>query len=373
MSKVVTTRRVEYSEFGGVDELEIVERELDPPGPGEVLVEVLAAGINHIEAELREGQLEGRVQTSFPQTQGSDFAGVVRDLGEGVTDFRHHAEVLGHAGRSSHATHIIVPAKNLVHKPKHLTWEVAGGLALAGLTAWDTLDSLHLRAGETLVVSAAAGGVGSMEVQLAGLKGVNVIGTCGERNFDYLRQLGVKPVVYGDGHGDGHGDAHGDSAGAGQGDGQGDGRGDGYGDGNDDGQSNRHGDGLAERISALAPNGVSAYIDNFGQESQDLADRLGVSRTRFRSAKDRQDIELKTLDPDDQFRDHMTDVLKKLTALAGDRKLDVLISGFFPFRLVREAFEDLERLHARGKIVMGMHPANDEAPVRARDVADTRP
>lgn len=329
MSKVQSTRRVEFSEFGGVEVLEIVEHELPHPGPGEVLVEVLAAGINHIEAEIRSGALQDRVPSRLPQTQGNDFAGIVLETGEGVSDFRHHSEVIGHAARTSHATHVVVPAANLVAKPRRLGWEVAGGLSLAGLAAWDTLEGLHLRSGDTLVVSAAAGGVGSMEVQLAKDRGVRVIGTCGERNFDYLRQLGVKPVVYGEG--------------------------------------------LADRIAALAPEGVAAYIDNFGQDSQELAEQLRVPASRYRSAADRQEIELRALDPDEEFRDHKTAVLGKLALLAEQRRLDVLISGFFPFRLIRNAFDDLERLHARGKIVIGMHPANDDAPVRARDIADARP
>jgi D-arabinose 1-dehydrogenase-like Zn-dependent alcohol dehydrogenase len=329
MSKVAVAKRVEFASFGDEDVLEIAEFEPAHPGPGEVLVEVLAAGINHIEAEIRNGELEGRLTTSFPQTQGTDFAGTVLEVGAGVAGFKRHAEVVGHAGRSSHATHVVVTAKSLVRKPPHLSWEVAGALPLAGFTAWDVVEDLHVGAGDTVVVSAAAGGVGSIEVQLAKMRGAHVVGTCGERNFDYLRQLGVTPVVYGDG--------------------------------------------LADRIIKVAHSGVSAYIDNFGQDGEGLARELGVPDSRFRSASDRQELELKALDPDGEFGDHVTAVLEKLVVLAGERKLDILISGFFPFRLVRNAFHDLERLHARGKIVMGMHPALDDAPVRARELADERP
>jgi NADPH:quinone reductase len=326
MIKVDTTKRVQFSEFGGVGVLDIVEYEMPHPGPGEVLVEVLSAGINHIEALIREGGLIDELGDEFPQTQGNDFSGIVQEVGEGVTNFHRHSEVIGQAGRASHAYHVIVPAANIVSKPKHLSWEVAGSLATAGVTAYDTIEEVHVSAGDTVVISAAAGGVGSMEIQLAKLRGAHVIGTCGERNFDYLRQLGIKPVVYGDG--------------------------------------------LADRIRALAPGGVTSYIDNFGQDGQQLATELGVIPSRYRSSEDRQQIELHMIAPDDEFSAHSTKVLQKLAVLADERKLDILISGFFPFRLVQDAFDDLERLHARGKIVLGMKPVNDSSVTKARDIAE---
>lgn len=308
-------RAVKFSRFGGVDELEIVEIEKPSPGRGEVLVEVLAAGINHVEAYLRLGQLAEEFPMTFPQGQGSDFAGLVVAVGEGVTSFSRGSEVIGHAEMSSHATFVVVPATNLVMKPPMLSWEIAGSLFLAGLAANDAVESVHVGKGDTVVISAAAGGVGSMEAHLAIGKGATVIGTCGERNFDYLRQIGVKPVVYGDG--------------------------------------------LADRIRALAPRGVNSFLDNFGKDNLDVATELGVGPSRFRSSSDRRDVELRAIRPTAEDAQSHTRVLSKLALLAADRTINVLISGFYPFDRVREAFDDLEQHHSRGKIVLGMRPIND--------------
>ncbi|MEA9984978.1 MULTISPECIES: NADP-dependent oxidoreductase [Subtercola] len=330
MSRIAaTTKSVQFSEFGGVEVLDLVETAMPHPGPGEVLVEVLVAGINHIEAYIRRGLFADEVATANPQTQGSDFAGIVLEVGEGVTKFRRNSEVLGHARMSSQAYHVVVSADNLVEKPRQLAWEVAGALFLAGLAAHELIDAVHVSEGETVVVSAAAGGVGSMEVQLAKARGANVIGTCGERNFDYLRQLGVKPVIYGDG--------------------------------------------IVERIEKLAPDGVAAYIDNFGQDGSEIADKLGVDSSRFRSSNDRKIIELAAITPDAELARHNTQVLEKLTKMTAEHSLTVLISGYYPIHLVRQAFDDLEKHHARGKIVLGMRPAHNVSVMKARDIADARP
>ncbi|RFA20606.1 NADP-dependent oxidoreductase [Subtercola boreus] len=324
----MTTKSVQFSEFGGVEVLEFVEVRMPEPGPGEVLVEVLAAGINHIEAYIRQGRFADEIATSKNQTQGSDFAGIVVAVGNGVTQFKRNSEVLGHARMSSHAYHIVVKATSLVMKPKQLPWEVAGALFLAGLAAHDLVEQVHVGEGDTVVVSAAAGGVGSIEIQLAKLRGATVIGTCGERNFDYLRQLGIKPVVYGDG--------------------------------------------IVERIEKLAPNGVDAYLDNFGQDGEGIAKELGVDPSRYTSSEQRKDLELKAICPDADGEAHNTEVLGKLATLAADRRVSVLISGYYPFGFVRDAFDDLEKRHARGKIVLGMKPAHSLGIMKARDVSDAR-
>src|ERR1700712_3907461 len=154
MSRIATsTQTVQFSEFGGVDVLELVEVAMPHPGPGEVLVEVLWAGINHIEAYIRQGLFADEVVTTSHQTQGSDFAGIVIEVGEGVTKFKRNSEVLGHAQLSSQAYHVVVAADNLVAKPRQLSWEVAGSLFLAGLAAHDLIEAAHIEPGDTVVVS----------------------------------------------------------------------------------------------------------------------------------------------------------------------------------------------------------------------------
>ena len=295
--------------------MQIVEIEMPKPGPGEILVEVMAAGINHVESLLRRGEYPDEFEVEFPVGQGSDFAGLVTSVGEGVTRFKKNDEVLGHTAMASHATHIVVPARNAVAKPAALGWEVAGSLFLAGFAATETIQAVNVGKGDTVVISAAAGGVGSMQAHLAMNRGARVIGTCGERNFDYLRQIGVTPVVYGAG--------------------------------------------LTERIRAVAPGGVSAYLDNFGQDNADVATELGVSPARFRSSDHRRKLELEAMHPSDERRVEYTRTLEHLAALAADRSVNVLISGFYPFDRIGEAFDDLEKRHARGKVVVGMRPVDD--------------
>lgn len=309
-------RSVQFARFGGVEVLDIVDVAMPVPAAGEVVVEVLAAGVNHIEAYVRQGRYEhSEVPVEFPQGQGTDFAGLVTATGEGVTGFSRGTEVVGHVPMASHATHVVVPAGNLVLKPASLSWELAGSLFLAGLAAEAAVTAVRVSEGDTLVTSAAAGGVGSMLAQLAKLKGATVIGTCGERNFDYLRQIGIKPVVYGDG--------------------------------------------LADRIRAVAPRGVDAYIDNFGKDDRAVAEELGVNPSRFWSSEQRRDVELSALSPDPADARSHTRTLAHLTELAANRSINVLISGFYPFDKVRDAFDDLEQRHARGKIVLGMRPVDN--------------
>ncbi|PPG18772.1 NADP-dependent oxidoreductase [Rathayibacter sp. AY1E8] len=326
MSRLSPTaaRVVQYSRFGDADVLEIVEVERPKPGAGEVLVEVLSAGVNHMEAFIRQGQFDSDHSAAFPMRQGTDFSGVVVALGEGVTDIKLRSDVVGHALVGSHATHVVVPRRNLVAKPASVSWEVGGALFLAGVTAWRALEATHVGPDDTVLVSAAAGGVGSLEIQLAKLRGATVIGTCGERNFDYLRQIGVKPVVYGDG--------------------------------------------IADRIRAAAPGGVTVFLDNFGGENDALADELGIAAGRFHSSDDRKEIELRAVWPDAETVQRDTEILGELVGLVGEQKLRVLVSGFYPFDQVQDAFDDLEKRHSRGKIVLGMNPVDPAKVTKARDI-----
>ncbi|MFE4462652.1 NADP-dependent oxidoreductase, partial [Nocardia tengchongensis] len=192
------TKAVRYDEFGGIDVLRIDEVDRPVPAAGQVLVEVKAAGINPGEAALRTGAMTDIFPSTFPSGQGSDLAGVVAEIGAGADRFSPGDEVIGFSEkRATHAELVLVDVDNLTPKPSNVPWEVAGGLYVAGVTAWGAVHSVQLEKGETVVISAAAGGVGSFAVQLARRAGATVIGLAGEGNHEWLRSHGVIPVAYG--------------------------------------------------------------------------------------------------------------------------------------------------------------------------------
>src|ERR1019366_768554 len=193
-------RDVRFDRYGGVDVLEVREVEAPVATPGRVLVAVKAAGINPGEIAIREGRLHERWPATFPSGEGTDFAGVVRSVGEDVPAFSEGDEVLGWTEeRASQAELVAVPSDQLTAKPASVSWEVAGSLFVAGMAAYACVQAVAPRPDETIVVSAAAGGVGSLAVQLARRTGARVIGLASERNHDWLREHDIIPVTYGEG------------------------------------------------------------------------------------------------------------------------------------------------------------------------------
>lgn len=326
MKKVTHASVVQYDRTGGPEELHLVSAPLAEPGPGEVTVEVMTMGLNHIDGFVRAGA-EKEWDDPFPRGSGSCFAGIVIAAGPDTTGFPVRTEVVGHLRAGAQASHVTLTVDRLVKKPRNLPFETAGGLYLAGVTALDIVDDLKIGSGDTVVISAAAGGVGSIEAQIALHRGARVIGTCGDRNFDYLRQLGVKPV--------------------------------------------RYGEGIAARIRSLAPDGVAAFIDNFGQDGHALAEELGVPAGKFRSSADRRDREVALLSDEPDAVAHGTEQLQRVVELADKRVVNVLVSGFYPLTDVAEAYDDLQKLHSRGKVVLGTHPVNPRRIRKAREVMES--
>jgi len=325
---------VQYDRYGGFDVVELVPQERPDPGPDEVVVEVSVAGLNHIERFLREGQLREFVDLEFPAHQGVDFAGVVRSRGSNVRDLHVGDEVMGHAPHGgSHATWVAVPRGAVVKKPSTMTFEVAGSLYLAGCTALSIVRSLKLGPDDTVVISAAAGGVGHIECQLARDAGATVIGLGSPRNHDALRQIGVRPVTYGEGE--------------------------------------------EQRIRDIAEDRpITAFIDNREHgENVDLASRLGVDPKRFVSSEDRRDLEIRFLRaPGDDTE--AAEMLTTLGDLVQRHKVQFIISGYYPFEYIVDAYEDLAEMHSRGKVVVGMQPVETGARLhwykseKSRDLRD---
>src|ERR1700722_9382122 len=196
-------RAVRFEEYGGINVLDVVDVPDPVPGPGRLLIRVKAAGINPGEAKIREGLLDKLWPATFPSGQGSGLAGVVEQVGDQVSGFAAGDEVIGFTDeRASQAELVVIEAENATRRPAGVPWEVAGALFVVGTTAYAVVRAVSLSQGDTVVVSGAAGGVGSLAVQLARRARATVIGLASEHNHEWLREHGVIPVSYGDGVGD---------------------------------------------------------------------------------------------------------------------------------------------------------------------------
>jgi len=299
----------ELDEYGGVDVLNVVEVEDPVPGPGQLQIRVKAAGINPGEGKIREGLLHERWPATFPSGQGSDLAGVVEAVGAGVDAFQAGDEVIGFTdGRASQADLVAIEAENATPRPPGVPWEVAGGLFVAGATASAVVRAVNLTAGDTVVVSGAAGGVGSLAVQLARRAGATVIGLASQHNHEWLRGHGVVPVTYGDG--------------------------------------------VADRIREAAPGGVDAFIDTVGAPYVELALELGVAADRIDTIADFAAVSKYGVKADGNAVGASAATLAELAGLIDEGALELPIAATYPLDEVRDAFTELERNHTRGKIVL---------------------
>ena len=302
-------KAVRFDEYGGVDVLEVREVEDPVAGPGRVLVAVKAAGINPGEIAIREGRLHERWPAKFPSGEGTDLAGVVRAVGDGVTVFSAGDEVLGWTEeRASHAELVAVPADQLTAKPASVPWEVAGSLFVVAMAAYASVQAVAPQVGETVVVSAAAGGVGSVAVQLARRTGATVIGLASESNQHWLRRHDIVPVTYGEGQ--------------------------------------------ADRIREAAPGTIDAFIDTFGAGYVDLAIELGVAAQRINTIIDYQAVQRLGVHGQGTHAIASAPLLAEVTGLIADGSLEIPIARTFPLDQVRDAYRELAWRHTHGKIVL---------------------
>jgi NADPH:quinone reductase-like Zn-dependent oxidoreductase len=305
------SKAVQYDSYGDIDVLEVRDVPKPVPATGEVLVEVKAAAINPGEAMIRRGALHDRWPATFPSGQGSDLAGVVAEVSDGVDAFAVGDEVLGFTdNRASQAQFVVVPARQLTAKPPELSWEVAGSLYVAGTTAYAAVRAVALKPGDTVAVAGAAGGVGTIGVQLAKRAGATVLGIAGPSNDDWLTSHGVIPVNYGDG--------------------------------------------LANRLRDAAPDGrVDAFLDFFGGGYVELAvTELGVDPQRVDTIIDFPAIERFGVKGEGNADAGEAAVLAELADLIVTGQLEVPVAGEYPLDQVQEAFRRLEQRHTRGKIVL---------------------
>ncbi|ARX82358.1 MULTISPECIES: NADP-dependent oxidoreductase [Streptomyces] len=304
-------KAISYRAYGGPDVLEYGDVRDPKVGPDSVLVKVRAAALNPVDHKCREGYLDAVLDAVFPVIPAWDVAGVVVQPGAAAPEFAVGDEVIGYVredflSRGTLAEYVAAPVRTLARKPRNLTFEEAAGLPLAGLTAYQVITkALSVTDGDVVLVHAAAGGVGTFAVQLARHAGARVIGTASERNHAYLRDLGAEPVVYGDG--------------------------------------------LGERVRALAPEGVDAAFDTIGGDTLKLSADLLAPGGRLASIADGSVIAL-----GGQYcfvRPDAAD-LTRLTELVEQDVLTAHVQETFPLERAADAFRVLEEGRTRGKIVV---------------------
>ncbi|UOZ06367.1 NADP-dependent oxidoreductase [Amycolatopsis sp. WQ 127309] len=299
-------KAVVHHRYGGPEVLEIAELPEPVVDLDGVLVRVRAAALNPADLGVRSGALAGFRASYFPVVPGWDVAGMVERAGPAAPEFAPGDEVIGYVrGEVGHrngayAELVAADVRTLVRKPAAVPWPEAASLPLAGLTALQAVNTLAPQPGETLLVHAAAGGVGSLAAQLAVGRGVRVLGTASEANHGYLRSLGVEPV--------------------------------------------RYGDGLAERVRALAPEGVDAVLDTAGRGTLRATPGLG---TRVASVAE---FDVPGVTP--VFARLVPGDLRTVADLAGAGKLKVRVARTFPLEEAAAAQQMLAEGHAPGRLVL---------------------
>ncbi|MEQ4566579.1 NADP-dependent oxidoreductase [Paenarthrobacter sp. CAP02] len=302
-------KAITYSEYGNPDVLELTDQPMPKVGPGMVLVKIKATSVNPVDWKIMGGHLDPLMDIQFPAIPGWDVAGIVESVGIDAHQFQPGDEVISYARKDyvhggSFAEYIALPERLLARKPTTLDWNESAGLPLTGLTAFQVLNRLDVRSGETLLIHGGSGGVGSLAIQIAASRGIKVIATASEKNHGFLRSLGAEPIAYGEG--------------------------------------------LAERVKAMEPDGVDVVADFVGGN---LKATLAVLKEGGRHASI----------ADGEVEQHggtwmwVTPVgaeLQELSELVDQHKLKVEVAQTFPLAQSAEAFRLNMEGHTRGKVVV---------------------
>ena len=297
-------KAVVIDEFGGPGVLHVADRELPEPGAGQVRVRVRAAGVNGIDGTIRSGAAQQMFPTQLPAVLGLEIAGVVDGVGPGVEGLAAGDDVLGFADGGGYAEYAL--ATTVAPKPAELGWTEAAALPVAAETALRVLRLLEVTQGDTLLIHGAAGGVGTVAVQLAVARGATVIGTASEANHDHLRELGATPVLYGEG--------------------------------------------LVDRVRAAAPDGVDAVFDAAGRGALPDSIALRGGTSRIVTIADPAAFGLGIPFSGEAARD--AGDLAEVARQAGDGRLRVTVAETYSLEEAPAAHEAVATGHGRGKVVL---------------------
>lgn len=301
-----------YTEHGGPEVLQVGELPDPVTGPDDIVVRVAGAGVNPVDWKIREGYLQGAFPSHLPIVPGWDVAGTVEAVGPATSGYAVGDRVLGYV-RKDHVQHgttaelVRAAVRHLAPLPDGVSFEAGGALPLAGLTALQAVEAAGIGSDDTVLVHAAAGGVGAFAVQLARLRGARVVGTAGEANAEFLRSLGAEPVTYGDG--------------------------------------------LADRVRDLLGDGtVTAALDFVGADAIATSFELVRDSARVVSVTDGAAVlqgggRYVFVRPDSAQ-------LGELARLVGDGRLHVEVAATFDLADVADAHRRSETGHGRGKVVV---------------------
>jgi NADPH:quinone reductase-like Zn-dependent oxidoreductase len=295
-----------FSRPGGPDVLELMEFPDPRAAAGQVRIRVMTAGVQPYDCAVRAGWSPPGAPPGLPKIPGNEFAGVVDEVGAGVTGLRPGAEVLGFGQLNAYAEYLVVPATQVTAKPATMPWDQAGGFTAGAQTAHIALGELRAGPGDTVLIHAAAGSVGTMAVQLAVMAGATVIGSAAPDNHDYLRSLGATPVAYGDG--------------------------------------------LLDRVRALAPGGVDAALDGAGGDA--LTVSLAVVKDRDRILTLVEHAKAGELGIRVTPNARSAARLAELAGLHADGRLRMHVRATYPLERAADAHRDVESRHGRGKVVL---------------------
>lgn len=302
-------RAAGFETFGPPEVLRLLELPEPHAGPGEVRVRVKAAGVMPFDCLVRGDRLPQGVQIRMPQVPGNEFAGVVDRIGEGVNGFAEGEEVLGFSLLQAYAEYLVVRPEQIVRKPAGMPWEVAGGFSGNGQGAQMAMEMLRIGPGDAVLIHAAAGGLGTFSVQLARERGASlVIGTASPGNHEYLRSLGAVPVAYGEG--------------------------------------------LADRVRAIAPGGVDAVLDAAGGAA--LRDSLELVRDKDRMTTFTAFELARELGVPLVRGERTAERLWQLVDLYDRGNIRIHIRSVYGLDQAAHAHAEVESGHGRGKVVIVM-------------------
>jgi NADPH:quinone reductase-like Zn-dependent oxidoreductase len=296
---------ITFSRYGEPGVLTVAAAEVPQPGPGQVRIKVRAVAVNPIDAKIRSGHMDGIFPISLPMTPGWDVAGVVDAAGTGagadVGD-----EVFGVASTGGYSEYALLDRP--VARPESVSAQAAAALVTVGEAAYRGLDRLGVKPGQTLLIHGAAGSVGTIAVQLAVARGITVIGTAAEADLDRVTALGATAV--------------------------------------------RYGEGWADRVRAVAPDGVDAVFDTSGAGVLAGSVALAGDAARVITIADEAAAEFGVRFTGGDPADRCPEALPELIALAAAGRLSVPIWRTYPLAEAARAHEDLEAGRNHGKIVL---------------------